>query len=106
MLKDIVFKFFAAVFDFWDNVREMKGQWAILGVLAIILAISLFLGATVALVMGVYWVLWYIFCFIVPFWFPSFKLPDYWTFSGTLFLIIYARNVILGKRKTVNEIKD
>jgi hypothetical protein len=99
MLKDIVGKFFGTMFDFWDNVKCMRWPWIILCALGIVLATVVFLGAGIGAVLGIYWLLWQLYLYVVPFWFPNAPMPGYWMFAGTWFGLQYIKNAILNKGK-------
>ncbi len=72
-------------------------------VLLLLVIAAVCIGLLVSIVLGVYWVMWSIWCAVIPALFPTasiaIKAPGYWIFSGAVLLIVWAKNLIFKKVK-------
>ena len=69
----------------------------------VIATILLILAIALPVILGLYWLFWQLWLWVVPQFFPNaseaIKHPIYWMFVGMVFLVCFISRLLFGSRK-------
>lgn len=105
-MKKLFSSYLKATSDFWEITIGVNIWFKILAALIVVLMTCIFIVTVIGLVLGIYWVLWKLYLMAMPFWFSNLKTPDYWTFTSTVLLLVYVRNLFWRNNATKNKETD